>query len=144
MKYHEQIKHPLWQRKRLEVLELNGFKCQDCGAKEEELHVHHPFYKRGAMIWDYETNDLRCLCHKCHKEIHVIDEQIKTRLSDYTYEEKLRVLGYIEGASGFADKNMVVSEEYCIGLVDALHRHPQHLAKIYCKGLTINLITGCD
>lgn len=40
MKYHEQLKHPLWQKKRLEVLDLHGFKCQECDATEEELHVY--------------------------------------------------------------------------------------------------------
>jgi hypothetical protein len=81
MNYAQQIKHPLWQKKRLEVLELHNFQCQTCRAKNEELHVHHPFYKRGAMIWDYEKTELECLCFRCHKEAHLIDEEIKKALA---------------------------------------------------------------
>jgi hypothetical protein len=82
MNYAQQIKHPNWQKKRLEVLNAHNFECENCGAEEEELHVHHPFYKRGAMIWQYETDVLQCLCNKCHKEAHVQDEKIKMLASD--------------------------------------------------------------
>jgi hypothetical protein len=81
MNYAQQIKHPLWQKKRLEVLEANGYKCVKCEAEDEQLHVHHPFYKRGAMIWEYEKEELKCLCFQCHKEEHAIDEEIKRALA---------------------------------------------------------------
>jgi hypothetical protein len=98
MTYAQQIKDPRWQKKRLEVLELQGFKCQECDATDQELHVHHPFYKRGAMIWEYDTGEeLMCLCQKCHKNAHAIDEELKKSLSILSYNHKLRILGYVDG-----------------------------------------------
>jgi len=96
MNYAQQIKHPNWQKKRLEVLEASNFECENCGAKEEELHVHHPFYKRGAMIWQYENHELKCLCHKCHKDAHAIDEQIKLLMQDDNLN-KTQLIGYLKG-----------------------------------------------
>lgn len=98
MNYAQQIKHPNWQKKRLEVLEAHNFECENCGSKEEELHVHHPFYKRGAMIWQYETDELQSLCHKCHKDVHAKDEEIKQLLANRnTYKEE--VIGYLKAMS---------------------------------------------
>jgi len=96
MKYHEQLKHPLWQRKRLEVMQYHGFVCQECGAKDQELNVHHPFYRRGAMIWDYGFGELQCLCSKCHKYAHTLDEKIKFGLSILSHSDKQTILGLIE------------------------------------------------
>jgi len=95
MNYAQQIKHPLWQKKRLEVLEASGFECENCGDKEETLHVHHPFYRRGAMIWEYEKSELECLCNKCHKSAHALDEKIRLSLSKCSITDKEKVMGYI-------------------------------------------------
>ena len=70
MEFKDQYKHPLWQKKRLEALEFYGFACGDCGSEENQLHVHHVRYKKGAMIWDYAVTELSVLCDKCHKEAH--------------------------------------------------------------------------
>lgn len=96
LKYHDQIKHPLWQKKRLEVMQARDFRCQECYAEENTLHIHHTFYKTGAMIWDYSVNELKCLCMKCHKEIHAVDERIKHALSQAEYGNKFEILGFIE------------------------------------------------
>lgn len=100
MNYAQQIKHPNWQKKRLEVMELHDFKCQSCGNKDETLNVHHPFYNRGAMIWEYETNELQCLCQPCHKNIHSIDESIKKSLACLSPQDKIRVLGLSDALNG--------------------------------------------
>lgn len=118
MKYHEQIKHPLWQKKRLEVLRLHNFECENCGTSEIELHVHHPYYKRGAMIWDYDLEELECLCTVCHKEAHALDERIKKALAKLSSPSfKHQALGYLEALDGdtplYPD-----SYEYCLGVSD--------------------------
>lgn len=98
MNYAQQIKHPLWQKKRLEVLELHSFQCQKCKAKESELHVHHPFYRSGAMIWEYGKEELECLCYKCHKNEHDIDEKIKKALA--LCQDKDKALAYLLELNG--------------------------------------------
>jgi hypothetical protein len=70
LSYAEQIKHPLWQKKRLEVLSANNWICQDCKAFGQTLHVHHTAYKKGRMLWEYEVDELRCLCDLCHNQAH--------------------------------------------------------------------------
>jgi len=118
MQYHEQMKHPNWQKKRLEVLEANGFTCEDCGAKDQELHVHHPYYKRGAMIWQYEIEELQCLCHKCHTEVHAIDEKIKQSIALLTQNQKMRVLGFSDAMTGPFMRSD--NENYLEGFADEL------------------------
>lgn len=68
--WKEQIKSPKWQKKRLEVLSLRGFKCEECGDKEKTLHVHHRFYISGRLIHEYDNDVLQVLCEDCHKKEH--------------------------------------------------------------------------
>jgi len=93
--YYQQMQHPLWQKKRLRVMEFHEFKCQECEAEEEQLHVHHPMYKRGAMIWDYTISELMCLCEACHKETHKKDEVVKKAATHLRNEDKHEVAGFI-------------------------------------------------
>lgn len=125
MTYQQQIKHPDWQRKRLEVLEINDYQCQMCAAKDQTLHVHHPYYRRGAMIWEYETVDLMCLCHKCHKETHAIDERIKKSLSFLGAETKMQILGYIHSMSMSVPQES--DENYDYGFADGVRGNTHYL-----------------
>ena len=68
--FSAQYKHPLWQKKRLKILERDGFACKQCGDKNSTLHVHHCFYEKGKKIWDYNDIDLFTLCDSCHLIIH--------------------------------------------------------------------------
>ena len=133
MNYAQQIKHPSWQKKRLDVLEQNEFKCQECGASEEELHVHHPVYRRGAMIWQYETEELQCLCHKCHKESHAIDEQLKQALSVLDRCNRLAVLGYTH--SMVHPPTMSEDENYMNGYIDQIRTNNKYLVYLLTKEL---------
>lgn len=68
--YSEQLKHPLWQRKRLQVLERANWTCQACGATDRQLHAHHKAYIKGRWPWDYADELLECLCDPCHDKAH--------------------------------------------------------------------------
>ena len=39
--YHDLLKHPKWQRKRLEIMQRDNFECKCCFSTEIELNVHH-------------------------------------------------------------------------------------------------------
>ena len=130
MKYHEQIKHPLWQKKRLEVLELNEFKCSECSNETEELNVHHPFYKRGAMIWDYEAEELQCLCKTCHAKNHVVDEEIKKALSFLPSPAKMSALGYINAMIGPFIRD---DENYMKGFINECRSNDKQLTYLLNK-----------
>lgn len=59
MAYRDQLLHPNWQRKRLEMLEAAGWECTSCGGAEKTLHVHHKRYVKGRMAWEYEADEQR-------------------------------------------------------------------------------------
>lgn len=100
MKFQEQYKHPLWQKKRLEVMELFNFKCCECGSVDEQLHIHHPSYKKGKKIWEYESHRLICLCQECHAKYHEMDERLKESIGDLDLRSKMKALGYLDALMG--------------------------------------------
>lgn len=77
MTYPEQIKHPKWQKKRLEILERDEFRCGNCDIDSETLYVHHYIYKKDAMLWEYEDKYLVTFCDNCHSNWHKMNNQIK-------------------------------------------------------------------
>jgi len=81
--YAEQIKSPKWQKKRLEILNLHGFKCEDCGSETKTLNVHHRFYLKGRKIYEYDNDVFQVLCEECHSKIHEKKESEKTFPKNY-------------------------------------------------------------
>lgn len=79
MSYSELLKHPLWQRKRLEIMNRASFTCEWCGATESTLHVHHTAYHAGRKPWEYEDAELQCICEHCHTAEHVIEIGLNAR-----------------------------------------------------------------
>lgn len=70
--YSEQLKHPLWLKKREYILNKKGRRCSNCGSSHN-LQVHHLRYIWGKMAWEYKDKDLIVLCDSCHERIHCID-----------------------------------------------------------------------
>lgn len=73
--YSEYLKNPKWQKKLLEILSRDNFSCVVCGNgidTDTQVHVHHLSYRKGRMPWEYEINDMRVLCKRCHQRIHNI------------------------------------------------------------------------
>jgi hypothetical protein len=69
MTYSEKLKDPRWQKKRLEILEASGWKCNGHCQNEKPnptLHVHHRIYLRGLNPWEYEPWAYHVLCDECH------------------------------------------------------------------------------
>ena len=64
--YSDKLKDPRWQKKRLDVLERAGWKCECCGDDKETLQVHHLIYSKGEP-WDAPDETLECLCEPCHE-----------------------------------------------------------------------------
>jgi hypothetical protein len=64
--YSKLLKHPLWQRKRLEILNRDNFQCQICEDKETTLHIHHKEYIPGKNPWEYEDSNFITVCEDCH------------------------------------------------------------------------------
>ena len=60
------LRDPRWQKKRLEIFNRDNWCCRFCGAKENELHVHHVMYLTDHLPWDYPNQCLITLCKDCH------------------------------------------------------------------------------
>jgi hypothetical protein len=105
MNYKEQLKSPKWQKKRLDVLNLRGFKCENCANEEKQLHVHHRFYLKGRKAWEYDNDVLQVLCETCHENEHKkpkeeenqseIIEFIKS-LDSYDYHNFIDLIEYLK------------------------------------------------
>lgn len=69
-------KEKQWYQFRQSVLELDGFKCKQCGRGKDEavLQVHHLNYKLNLKSWEYATADCITLCKGCHAQIHGITQ----------------------------------------------------------------------
>ena len=76
MPYQQQLRDPRWQRKRLLVLERDGWKCVACGDSKTELHVDHIQYRvKRIKAWEYRMDELQTLCRPCHEEKHAPKER---------------------------------------------------------------------
>lgn len=69
MTYSDKLKDPRWQKKRLEILNRDGFKCLACQDDKSTLHVHHCYYVSKRQPWEYPNESLLTFCSKCHKEV---------------------------------------------------------------------------
>jgi hypothetical protein len=91
--FWEKYKDPRWQRKRLEVMERAGFKCQHCEGTSKTLNVHHTYYERGADPWDYPDDALKCLCEDCHEATETAKRLLLRSIGDLPPNE----IDYLRG-----------------------------------------------
>ena len=68
MTYSEKLQDPRWQKKRLEIMSRDGFRCVNCLSETNTLTVHHFYYISGRMPWEYPAPSMATLCRKCHSE----------------------------------------------------------------------------
>lgn len=65
MTYQQKLLDPRWQRRRLEILERDGFICRLCKDPHTTLHIHHLIYRK-IEPWEYEDDELITYCKHCH------------------------------------------------------------------------------
>jgi len=94
--YWEKLKDPRWQKRRLEIMERDGFQCRCCRSKEKTLNVHHAFYEKGRDPWDYPEHLLRTFCQDCHERWHVIQNLILGICAQGGLEQFEEVLGVVK------------------------------------------------
>lgn len=100
MSYADKLRDARWQRKRLEVLELAGWICQECGAEDHRaLDVHHSYYQRGLEPWEHPTTAMRCVCNPCHEIRAESERRLLRALSIYNATE----LAYLAKAFEYND-----------------------------------------
>lgn len=113
MNYNEKLKDPRWQRKRLEILQRDGFKCMDCDDHESTLHVHHIAYY--GEPWDCPDDLLVTLCENCHSVESNKLKSITKDLIKYMKEAGLRADDFIDIACEYYYKSkLTISEDQAI------------------------------
>lgn len=123
MTYSEQLQHPKWQERRLQILSKRGFHCEDCGDKETQLHVHHRRYVKGRKVWEYEDWELGVLCKKCHGMEHEARDVLARLLAEFGTSDIRQVCGYAAGLLLWREPGLQVSVnsyEAATGLADSI------------------------
>lgn len=140
--WKDQYKHPLWQKKRLEKLESAGWACECCGSKDEQLHVHHPQYFNGRLIWQYKDNELQVLCGDCHETAHATLEKIKGVISQIESEYLETVLGLIQGFIAGDTPIKVESYEHATGIGLIYHLSAEEIIDLGGdgRGITVDIL----
>lgn len=88
--YAEKLRHPKWQKKRLQVLEKFNFKCLMCEDEETELHVHHKSYLPDTEPWEYPIDNFEVLCKNCH---FIVEQEKTTDTEIIKIDRKLSLQG---------------------------------------------------
>ena len=125
MSYAKKLQNPLWQKKRLEILQRDNFQCTLCGSDDKELHVHHRWYQFGKEIWDYPDLNFQTLCYECHEYIEsciresTSDMQLmirKTQLAQDDYDCINRFLIHLsdESYSNYNPRKLADAIDYII------------------------------
>lgn len=95
MTYSEKLRHPLWQKKRLQILQRDDWACRSCGTKTKNLQVHHIVYcGKGTNPWDYADDLLQSLCEDCHEIRQELTDKaanaLRVAISNYGTERLMR------------------------------------------------------
>ena len=80
MKYADLLKDPRWKKRRLDILERDGNRCQMCGEKNQ-LHIHHRTYLN-RVPWDYPDEYLVTLCEDCHDSEGELRPRVEKQILD--------------------------------------------------------------
>lgn len=76
MSYKDELLHPLWQKRKLEIFTRDKFTCQVCFRTDLPLHVHHRYYNENTPPWDYPDDALITLCEPCHNTEHLVGRNL--------------------------------------------------------------------
>jgi hypothetical protein len=93
--YTELLRDPRWQKRRLEIMQRDGFACVECGRKDLTLNVHHRYYISGRDPWDYPDEALVTLSEDCHETITEQIDFIKKFIGALSLPELRRVIAFL-------------------------------------------------
>jgi hypothetical protein len=96
-KFWEMYRLPQWQKRRLEIMQIAEFRCAECGDDSSPLNVHHAYYTKGALPWEYPDSALKCLCGLCHEAAHEVLAQLKEIAGLLPADSAKILLGYAKG-----------------------------------------------
>lgn len=114
--YAEKLKMPAWQKRRLEVLQKDNWKCTVCGNDKIELQVHHLDYFPGLDPWEYPDDMLKTLCSICHDK-----ERNRTQL-EKNLATTLKMKGFFIGDLLALSCKLDTDDKYFQALLNELRK----------------------
>ena len=81
--YRTKLQDPKWQKKRLEIMQRDDWKCMHCNDKTTMLSVHHKTYFDDREPWEYDDNLLVTLCQPCHDWIHKMEHYYMCQIDEF-------------------------------------------------------------
>lgn len=129
MSYEKKLKLPQWQRRRLEIMKRDEFKCVECGTDEKELQVHHEKYIKGNEPWEYPDELLVTLCRDCHKAKHTPEP---ATLSENPVIVKLSELALPMVLEFYRDE---ISKETLLKRINLLQGHSRNILRGFVLAL---------
>jgi hypothetical protein len=143
LSYIEQLRHPNWQRKRLEMLASNDWTCAKCAAVDKELHVHHLRYVKGRMAWEYEDEELQVLCNACHKLTHEELDALILEFGWTRWADVSKLLGGFYGSlTATADEHELARAGRIAQLVFMLDEEDAAMIAEACEALVNRMISA--
>ena len=115
-KYAQIRKDPKWQKKRLQIMERDEFKCVECEDSESTLNVHHAYYVSGRKPWKYPGWSLKTLCENCHKAAHDQEEDFPDKVCEEPWESYIEWIFGDEVKDG-AEWHMMASFAQCLNML---------------------------
>lgn len=129
--YWELLRHPNWQKKRLEILKRDEFICRNCGATEKPLHVHHAYYEKGKAPWEYPADSLRTLCEDCHAVTSDVLKSITKQIGSLPGSSYLmQVYGYTSALEALFNLDVVItvlSSDMLCGIANCIGVNPSRV-----------------
>jgi hypothetical protein len=110
--FQAQYRRPEWQRKRLEIMDRDGWACTHCDNPGRELQIHHAFYSGKRKPWEYPDESLHTLCKECHEEFEIIRKRMLEEIGTLPLSLPMQVLGYIVAAKH--DENDLYDRQFKI------------------------------
>jgi len=108
-----------WLKKRIEILERDGYHCRDCN-NEDNLQVHHCWYAKGPP-WETPNEFLVTLCDECHERRQGCENALKKSLGLMFARAPIDLLessverGGVPGKNPFRDWAIQLHEDWFIG-----------------------------
>lgn len=66
--------------------------CQMCGRNDRPVSVHHLIYHEGHKVWEYNDEELICICDRCHE---IVSENSKDLYNNFLLlKNTLRTFGF--------------------------------------------------
>ncbi|MCF8012463.1 MAG: HNH endonuclease [Clostridiales bacterium] len=85
------------------VLDRDDYTCQECGATDTQLHIHHIVYKSNGGT--DRPDNLTTLCEECHDKVHNDEISIEGKQSRTKHATKIGVIkSFIEKEFGEFEK----------------------------------------